>query len=303
MLLFFRFFIYFFNIFFLCFRYSDTNNIVYKQLGSPVEAYENWKECETLERLESIKNNANAIHMESLAIRERILGKFTHSTLWNWYSIYFCTKKNENILYLSGLNNPELPHPIVFRGAIFADNARFDRCIDLWLHALKLRQLNNIAIYTDLLRFAQVFSQMIHVGVDLELSQVTNVLEASVTELSRNKAKIQNPDPKDDVDQCVVSSTTKKSLWILFYDIQSRVAIVFGASVFSICVWFFVSIENTFFSSNFVCANCNYLHGSTIIYLPLWTLTHQATLTLWGWHIHMHAQRVEARKLYCICDK
>ncbi|XP_012222645.1 protein fem-1 homolog B [Linepithema humile] len=170
-------------------RYSDTNNIVHKQLSSIVKAYENWKECETLERLESIKNNPNAIHMESLAIRERILG----------------------------LNNPELPHPIVFRGAIFADNARFDRCIDLWLHALRLRQLNNISIVTDLLRFAQVFSQMIHVGVDLELLQVTNVLEASVTELSRNKAKIQNPDPKDDIDQCVeeMESNITTTLYIL----------------------------------------------------------------------------------------
>lgn len=111
-----------------------------------------------------------------------------------------------NTLCLSGLHNPELPHPIVFRGAIFADNARFDRCIDLWLHALKLRQLNDISIVTDLLRFAQVFSQMIHVGVDLDISQVINVLEASVTELSRNKIKIQKPDSKDDIDQCIVSS-------------------------------------------------------------------------------------------------
>ncbi|KAG5326487.1 FEM1B protein, partial [Acromyrmex heyeri] len=158
-------------------RYSDTENIIHKQLGSTVKAYENWKECETIESLESIKFNPNAIHMESLAIRERILG----------------------------LHNPELPHPIVFRGAIFADNARFDRCIDLWLHALKLRQLNDISVVTDLLRFAQVFSQMIHVGVDLDISQVINVLEASVTELNRNKVKIQNPDSKDDIDQCVTS--------------------------------------------------------------------------------------------------
>lgn len=55
-------------------RYSDTNNIVYKQLGPVVKAYENWRESETLERLESIKDNSNAIHMESLVIRERILG-------------------------------------------------------------------------------------------------------------------------------------------------------------------------------------------------------------------------------------
>ncbi|EFN87550.1 protein fem-1 homolog B [Harpegnathos saltator] len=170
-------------------RYSDTNNIVYKKLGLTVKAYENWKECETLEQLENIKNNANAIHMESLAIRERILG----------------------------LHNPELTHPIVFRGAIFADNARFDRCIDLWLHALKLRQLNNITVVTDLLRFAQVFSQMIHVGVDLDISQVINVLEASITELSKNKAKMQNPDLKDDAEQYVeeLESNTTTTLYIL----------------------------------------------------------------------------------------
>jgi len=120
-----------------------------------------------------------------------------------------------NIVYLLGLHNPELPHPIVFRGAIFADNARFDRCIDLWLHALKLRQLNDISIVTDLLRFAQVFSQMIHVGVDLDISQVINVLEASVMELNRNKTKIQNPDSKDDIDQCVVIKDF--DLWTISY--------------------------------------------------------------------------------------
>lgn len=39
--------------------------------------------------------------MEALTIRERILG----------------------------VHNPELPHPIIYRGAIFADNARFDRYV------------------------------------------------------------------------------------------------------------------------------------------------------------------------------
>lgn len=98
-----------------------------------------------------------------------------------------------------------MPQPIIYRGAVFADNARFDRCIDLWLRALKLRQLNNISVAKDLLRFAQVFSQMIHVGVNVQFLQVLDVLEASVIELGRNKAKIGKPDPKDDVDQCIVS--------------------------------------------------------------------------------------------------
>ncbi|XP_014616082.1 PREDICTED: protein fem-1 homolog B-like [Polistes canadensis] len=170
-------------------RYSDPNDIVHKELGETVKAYEHWRECDTLEKLENIKNNPNSLHMESLAIRERILGP----------------------------DNPELPHPIIFRGAVFADNARFDRCIDLWLHALKLRQLHNISAVKDLLRFAQVFSQMIHVGVDPDFSQVINVLEACVTELGRNKNKMHNPDPIDGIDQYMeeMESNITTTLYIL----------------------------------------------------------------------------------------
>lgn len=61
-------------------------------------------------------------------------------------------------LFIPGTHSPEVPHPIIFRGAVFADNARFDRCVDLWLHALQLRQLNDISVVKDLLRFAQVIS-------------------------------------------------------------------------------------------------------------------------------------------------
>jgi Fem-1 family protein b len=113
---------------FLILRYSDPHDIILKTLVKPVPAYENWIECQTIEELEAIQLNQNALHMESLSIRERILG--TH--------------------------NPEVPHPVIFRGAVFADNARFDRCIELWLHALHLRQLNKVSVVKDLLRFAQV---------------------------------------------------------------------------------------------------------------------------------------------------
>ncbi|CAL7950832.1 unnamed protein product [Xylocopa violacea] len=170
-------------------RFSDPENIIYKRLGKPIKAYDNWKECETLERLESIKNNQNAIHMESLAIRERILGQ----------------------------HNPEVPHHIIFRGAVFADSARFDRCIDLWLHALHLKQLNNIPVTKDLLRFAQVFSQMIHVGIDLDFCQVLSVLEASVTELNQNNSKINSPDSLEDIEQHIeeMESNITTTLYIL----------------------------------------------------------------------------------------
>uniref|UniRef100_A0A1B6C2I3 Protein fem-1 homolog B n=1 Tax=Clastoptera arizonana TaxID=38151 RepID=A0A1B6C2I3_9HEMI len=142
-------------------RYSNKANPILKPRIPPVPAYGDWVECQTLVELEAIKHNSNALHMECLAIRERILGR----------------------------HNPEVPHSVIFRGAVFADHARFDICIKLWLHALYLCQLNKVSVVKDLLRFAQVFSQMIHVGVELSFNHVESVLAAAVLELERNKEK------------------------------------------------------------------------------------------------------------------
>lgn len=111
--------------------------------------------------------------MEALTVRERILG----------------------------VHCPEVAHPVVFRGAVCADNGRFDRCEALWLHALDLRQGNNISVQRDLLRFAQLFSQMIHVEtIDLRVGNVLLVLQSTIFELERNQQKMINPGPKDDVE-------------------------------------------------------------------------------------------------------
>uniref|UniRef100_A0A8D9EJB8 Protein fem-1 homolog B n=3 Tax=Cacopsylla melanoneura TaxID=428564 RepID=A0A8D9EJB8_9HEMI len=153
-------------------RYQDPNNIIRKPECEPIAAYQNWKETQTLEELEAIRNNPNALHMEGLAIRERVLGP----------------------------NSPEVPHSLIFRGAVFADQIRFNRCIDLWLHALHLVQLNNSSVAKDLLRFAQVFSQMINLKLDLHFTLVEKVVAAAVLELQRNKERIGNPRPKDDMN-------------------------------------------------------------------------------------------------------
>lgn len=98
-------------------RYEDPENVIRKKNIAPVPAYENWMESQTIQDLQAIRFNHNSIHMESLTIRERIL-----------------TTKC-----------PDVAHPIVFRGAVCADNGRFDRCESLWLHALELRQNNNVS--------------------------------------------------------------------------------------------------------------------------------------------------------------
>lgn len=86
----------------------------------PVPAYENWIESQSIQDLQAIRFNHNSIHMESLTIRERIL-----------------TTKC-----------PDVAHPVVFRGAVCADNGRFDRCESLWLHALELRQNIHVSYQT-----------------------------------------------------------------------------------------------------------------------------------------------------------
>ncbi|XP_063905272.1 protein fem-1 homolog B-like isoform X2 [Zophobas morio] len=170
-------------------RYSEPDTPVKKKLITPIPAYEHWVESQTVFELESIQHNHNAIHMEALTIRERILGT----------------------------QNPEVPHPVIYRGAVFADNARFERCLELWLHALRLRQRNHISVVKDLLRFAQVFSQMLHVNVKVTYEHVVQVLSAAITELERNKHKLDKPGPKDDPETVMeeLESNLTTTLYLL----------------------------------------------------------------------------------------
>ncbi|XP_058836327.1 protein fem-1 homolog B isoform X4 [Topomyia yanbarensis] len=153
-------------------RFEDSDCILRKPILPPVPAYEHWIECQTMQDLQAIRYNHNSLHMESLAIRERILGRHC----------------------------PEVAHSIVFRGAVCADNGRFDRCESLWLHAMHLRQHNAFSIQRDLLRFAQLFSQMLSINVVLRFSNVVDVLTACVAELAINQLKLANPGPKDLVE-------------------------------------------------------------------------------------------------------
>ncbi|XP_073228575.1 protein fem-1 homolog B-like [Porites lutea] len=56
-------------------RFSDLSYPLFKQPMEPVEAYQKRKESQTPEELAQIENNTDALFMESLVIRERILGK------------------------------------------------------------------------------------------------------------------------------------------------------------------------------------------------------------------------------------
>lgn len=168
-------------------RYEDQNNVIKKRMCPPIPAYENWIESQTMEDLQAIRYNHNSVHMESLTIRERILGR----------------------------KCPDVAHPVVFRGAVCADNGRFDRCETLWLHALDLRQGIKLSVQRDLLRFAQVFSQMLHVGLVLRFGNVLTVLESCIREIEFNKEKMIKPGPRDDLE--VVSEEYESNIVTALY--------------------------------------------------------------------------------------
>ena len=168
-------------------RYKDPDNVIEKVLAPPVPAYDNRIECKTLGELKALKTDYQTLHMESLAIRERILGS----------------------------DNPEIPHPVIFRGAVFADSARFDRCIALWLHALKLRQNNDRTISKDLLRFSQVFAQMVHLGVKVDFTSIKLVFEHATMELKLDMKRIEKSEEDSDSLQEVYQFNIHTCIYML----------------------------------------------------------------------------------------
>ncbi|XP_039758992.1 protein fem-1 homolog B isoform X1 [Pararge aegeria] len=164
-------------------RYDTRYGQLLKKPADPIPAYDNWRESVTLEDVERLHGNPHALHMEGLTVRERILGRTC----------------------------PDLPHPVVFRGAVFADEARFDRCLALWKHALALRHQNQVSVVKDLLRFAQVFSQMIHIGIELPLAQVCYVLEACSEELRRGTKRVEKPHTNHDPDALIFLVTVRQN--------------------------------------------------------------------------------------------
>ncbi|GLH15625.1 Protein fem-1 homolog B [Gryllus bimaculatus] len=140
-------------------RFNDPEAPLPKVIGQPLAAYGNWVECQSLEDLERIRHDTTALHMESLAVRERILGQ----------------------------RHPEVADAVEFRGSVFAEEGRYDRTAELWLHALRIRQQNKVSVSNDLIRFAEMFHKMLSKNMDLKFSLVSDVFAACALELERNK--------------------------------------------------------------------------------------------------------------------
>jgi len=122
-------------------RYDDGELVCPKVvLASPIAAYENTVEVQSLEQLEDIISDPDEMRMQALLVRERILGPA----------------------------HPDTSYYIRYRGAVYADMGHFERCITLWMYALDMQQkmLEPLSLMTQssLLSFAELFSYMMSEG-------------------------------------------------------------------------------------------------------------------------------------------
>ncbi|XP_035220357.1 protein fem-1 homolog C-like [Stegodyphus dumicola] len=118
-------------------RYEDPHCPIEKpETKSPIAAYIDITEVRTLAQLNELITDPDKVRMQALLIRERILGP----------------------------GHPDTAYYVRYRGAAYADNGNFDRCIKLWMYALDVQQkvLEPLSPMTQssFLSFAELFSYM-----------------------------------------------------------------------------------------------------------------------------------------------
>ncbi|KAF0303543.1 Protein fem-1 C [Amphibalanus amphitrite] len=117
----------------LLIRYRDPENPIVKRLAEPNKVYLNQLEFSTFEELDDLRLDWDAVKIQSLIVTERILG-VTHK---------------------------DMTFRLMYRGAAYADSLLFQRCIDLWLYALKLRVRRDRVLFHESCFTAQALVRLL----------------------------------------------------------------------------------------------------------------------------------------------
>ena len=141
-------------------RFQDHLNPLFKHTMEPVEAYQYRKESETVEELAQIEGDDEAICIEGLIIRERILG-------------------TESELFLKPIE----------KFASYSENTRnFHACIALYRHAIKIDQNCNKSISDNLQSLIYVLLEMTRNNFPLAEKVVLEVLDKTILEFEKLSA-------------------------------------------------------------------------------------------------------------------
>ena len=148
-------------------RYTHPNDVIKKRFVAMSSIIVGTAECQTLDDLEEIKEDTLSMCIEALAILERILGT----------------------------ENPKICQPIVETGELLAYKGLHDKCLDLWLFALRCHRCSDIKFDFD--RFPELFAHMIRNGRSLNFSPLLEVFKEAVIELIQDKRQIQTDNNKN----------------------------------------------------------------------------------------------------------
>ncbi|XP_019876786.1 protein fem-1 homolog CG6966 isoform X2 [Aethina tumida] len=117
-------------------RYYGDGRPIYKRVTQKVAAYDYTVEITDPEALDDLMADPDEMRMQALVMRERILGPA----------------------------HPDTSYYIRYRGAVYADAGKFNRCIELWNYALDMQQSMlerlNPMTQSSLFSFTELFSFM-----------------------------------------------------------------------------------------------------------------------------------------------
>ncbi|KAK3596953.1 hypothetical protein CHS0354_002521 [Potamilus streckersoni] len=142
-------------------RYSNSSDTIPKINLVPITAHDNHLECKTTEELDPIKTNELFLHMETLAIREKILGP-THK---------------------------EFIRQLKYLAATYADNNKYNVSIAFLKHVASSNQIRNKSMYKILELLVEMTIDLIKTGFSLVFSEVVDLFQLVVYELKKNKER------------------------------------------------------------------------------------------------------------------
>ncbi|CAG2115991.1 unnamed protein product [Medioppia subpectinata] len=149
-------------------RNSCDSYPIFKSTVEPNIAYNFAAEFTDVEQLEELVIDPDLMRMQSLLIRERILGP----------------------------SHPDTSYYIRYRGAVYADSGNYERCIQLWIYALDMQQkifdALNTMTQSSLLSFVELFSLMMSKSYSMvRFKDLFAVLRRAIHELEATACRVK----------------------------------------------------------------------------------------------------------------
>ena len=175
-------------------RYEDLAHPLLKKKMEPVEAYQNRKECQTLEELALLEGDDHAIGMEGLIIRERILGP----------------------------DNPGNLQAISYRGAVLADSEEYELCFGLWQRCMEKAMNCDVGITKYLEDSTILFGEMVQKGKLLRPNFIEEVFEVLVAASEKRAEKQKSKNSQEGHDNEDQEKTLYCALYLLIIYIKVK---------------------------------------------------------------------------------